>query len=275
MSILADNDKWVVADSDREFLTRAGANPRQVILAAGFADGAPMWRIGEVAGYGAGRSSDPEKRRHSWVAAVSRAAKDSGSIVPRIQHYINLLKHFRTHGEGPQIADEREILQALSATMRSSSDSQVVSSAKALLESYRRDGGQRKVTAKQVVKLLITRVGPVRAKLVLELYGCTNLILRVPELFEGVEYDPRLTKLIQELLEDGNEQSRPVARRAGDDTRNLDSGGLRRDSDDAAGKMDRGLENAGGAGAGQRRDGIRDVEERIGKLEKLKLEARL
>ena len=71
---MANGDNWDIDPFDDDFLRRQGANRRERILAAGFADGVPPWRIGEVADYGAGKSSAPEKRRQNWSAAVSRAA---------------------------------------------------------------------------------------------------------------------------------------------------------------------------------------------------------
>ena len=264
---MANDDIWVVAESDDDFLRRQGATEREIVLAAGILDGISPARIGEVAGYGAGRSSDPEKQRQNWTSAVSRAAKRGGQVVTSIQVLIDALKNFRQHGEGPKVALAREVLEKLSTVVRRSSDAQVISAGKALLEEYRRNP-VKAVTAKQVLKQLVAKIGPVRTKLGLELHGHDNLIHGSPELFEGVDYDPRLTKLVQELLEDDDGKSRPVARCAGDDSGNLDSGGSRRVGDDAAREVDRGPENAGSAGAGQRRDGSRDVERRLSELEK-------
>jgi len=165
---MASNDIWDINPSDREFLTRQGATEREAILAAGLVDGVPPWRIGEVAGYGAGRSSDPEKHRQNWSAAVSRAAKRGGQVVPRVRALIDALKHFRQHGEGPKVADEREILEKLSTVIRSSSDSQVISAARTLLESYRRDRVPKQLSAEEIVWVIVARVGREKARIGIE-----------------------------------------------------------------------------------------------------------
>ncbi len=134
---MANNDTWNIDPSDCKFLSHQGANQREAVLAAGILDNVPPWRIGEVAGYGAGRSSDPDKRRQNWSAAVSRAAKRGGQVIPRIQALIDALNHFRTHGEGPKVADEREVLERLSTIARTSSDSVAIQAAKGLLEFHR------------------------------------------------------------------------------------------------------------------------------------------
>ena len=156
---MANSDTWNIDSSDREFLTRQGATEREAILAAGLADGVPPWRIGEVASYGAGKSNNPEKQRQNWSAAVSRAAKRGGQVVTRIQVLIDALKHFRTNGEAPKLAAEREVLEKLSNVIRGSNDATVISAARALLESYRRDRVQVHLTAEQVVKMFVVSVG--------------------------------------------------------------------------------------------------------------------
>jgi len=259
---VASADKWVIDPSDDEFLTRQGASRRERVLAAGILDGVSPARIGEVAGYGAGRSNDPEKRRANWSAAVSRAAKRGGQVVTRIQALIDALRHFRQHGEGPKVAAELEVLEKLSTVIRGSSDAQVISAGKALLESYRRGLGQTQVTTKDFVATFVAKVGAERTRRGFEELDAGHLIYAALDLF-----------LEQKKMEDGNE--RPDERRAGDDPRNLDSGGLRGVSDDAARKMDRGSENAGGAGAGERPVGSRDVEGRISELEKLEVPRKL
>ncbi len=256
---MASDDKWVIAESDDEFLTRQGANKRERALAAGILDGVSPARIGEVAGYGAGRSSDPEKRRQNWSAAVSRAAKRGGQVVTRIQALIDALRHFRQHGEGPKVAAELEVLEKLSTVIRGSSDAHVISDGKALLESYRRGLVQTKVTVKDFVATFVANVGAERTRRGFEELGAGHLIYAAPDLF-----------LEQKTLEYDNEQ-RSDERRAGDDSRNFNSRGLRGVSDDAAGKMDRGSGIAGGAGAGQRSVSSRDIEGRLSELEKLEL----
>ena len=165
---MASNDKWVIAESDREFLTRQGATEREAILAAGIADGVPPWRIGEIASYGAGKSNDPEKRRQNWSAAVSRAAKRGGQVVTRIQALIDALKHFRSHGEGPKVAEEREVLEKLSTVIRGSADASVISAARTLLESYRRDRVQKQQTAEEIVAATVAHVGLEKARIGIE-----------------------------------------------------------------------------------------------------------
>ena len=177
---MANSFTWNIAPSDDEFLKRQGASRRERILAAGFADGVPPARIGEIAGYGAGKSNDPEKRRANWSAAVSRAAKRGGQVVPRIQALIDALRHFRQHGEGPKVADELEVLEKLSTVIRGSSDAQVISAGKALLESYRRGLGQTQVTAKDVVSHFVAKVGPTAAREGFRLLGAENLVPLVP-----------------------------------------------------------------------------------------------
>ena len=165
---MASNDTWNIDPSDREFLTRQGATEREAILAAGLIDGAPPWRIGEIANYGAGKSNNPEKRRQNWSAAVSRAAKRGGQVVPRIRALIDALKHFRQHGEGPTVAGEREVLEKLSTVIRGSGDASVISAARTLLESYRRDRVQEHLTAAQVVKMFVVRVGIEKTRIGIE-----------------------------------------------------------------------------------------------------------
>jgi len=256
---MASDDKWVIAESDDEFLKRQGANKRERVLAAGILDGVSPARVGEIAGYGAGRSNDPEKRRANWSAAVSRAAKRGGQVVPRIQALIDALRHFRQHGEGPKVAAELEVLEKLSTVIRGSSDAQVISAGKALLESYRRGLVQTKVTVKDFVATFVAKVGAERTRRGFEEFGCGHLIYAAPDLFLE--------------MEDDNE--RPNERCVGDDSRNLGGGRLRGVSDDAAGKMDRRPENAGGAGAGQRSVGSGDIEGRLSELEKLEVQKKL
>lgn len=178
---MANNDTWNIDPSDREFLTGQGANRREVILAAGIVDGVPPWRIGEVAGYGAGRSSDPEKQRQNWSAAVSRAAKRGGQVVARIQALIDALKHFRTNGEGPKVADEREVLEKLSNVIRGSVDATVISAARALLDSYRRNRVQKQHTAEEVVAMIVARVGVERTREAFELLDMKSLLYFLAE----------------------------------------------------------------------------------------------
>ena len=181
MLIVANNDTWNIEPSDREFLTRQGATEREAILAAGLIDGAPPWRIGEIANYGAGKSNNPEKRRQNWSAAVSRAAKRGGQVVPRIRALIDALKHFRQHGEGPTVAGEREVLEKLSTVIRGSGDASVISAARTLLESYRRDRVQKQPTATEIVARFIAAVGPEATRDGLSLLGAGHLAVLVPE----------------------------------------------------------------------------------------------
>ena len=174
---MANNDKWNIDPSDREFLTRQGATEREAILAAGLVDGVPPWRVGEIASYGAGKSNDPEKRRKNWAAAVSRAAKRGGQVVARIQALIDALKHYRTDGEGPKVAGEREVLEKLSTVIRGSGDSQVISAARTLLESYRRDRVQKQHTAEQVVAMTVAHVGIEKARIGIEALAPSLLCL--------------------------------------------------------------------------------------------------
>ena len=179
---MANNDTWNIAPSDRDFLSLQGANQREAVLAAGIVDNVPPWRIGEVAGYGAGRSSDPEKRRQNWSAAVSRAARRGGQVVTRIQALIDALKHFRTNGEGPKVAGEREVLEKLSTVIRGSGDASVISAARTLLESYRRDRVQKQVTAAEIVARFVAAVGPEATRDGLRLLGAGNLAVLVQKI---------------------------------------------------------------------------------------------
>lgn len=180
---MANNDTWDIDPSDRDFLSHQGANQREAVLAAGILDNVPPWRIGEVAGYGAGRSSDPEKRRQNWSAGVSRAAKRGGQVVPRIQALISALEHFRQHGEGPTVAGEREVLEKLSTVIRGSGDASVISAARTLLESYRRNRVQKEQTAEQIVAATVARVGLEKARIGIEALA-PNLVCLL------VEVDP-------------------------------------------------------------------------------------
>ena len=162
---MASNDIWNIDPSDFDFLSRQGANQREAVLAAGFLDGVPPWRIGEIAGYGAGKSNDPEKQRQNWSAAVSRAAKRGGQVIARIQVLIDALSHFRQHGEGPKLAREREILEKLSSVIRGGADASVISAARTLLESYRRDRVKEQHTAEEIVAMTVARFGIEKARI--------------------------------------------------------------------------------------------------------------
>ena len=187
---MANDGNWVPAPSDLEFLARQGANEREAVLAAGLLDGAPAWRIGEVAGYGAGLSGDPEQERRNWAAAVSRATKRSGSYIPRIASLIDALRRFRTHGDAPPLASEREIQEKLSAVLRSSSDSQVIAAAKALLESLRRDQGSKRPNATELVDGVVARVGIEKARV--GIAALTPNLLPLVRVINDTERDARL-----------------------------------------------------------------------------------
>ena len=206
---MANNDKWVIAEADDKFLTGKGANKRERIFAAGFLDSVPPWRIGEVCGYGAGKSSDPEKLRQQWTAAVSRAAKDGGSVVPRIQGYIDSLEHFRDHGKGPKVCNEHEVREKLSDVIRSGANAQVVSAAKAILESYRRDGGLEKLSKETVIAIIVARVGLEKA------FGGVEAL--APNLLYLVaKADPAVAQARElEVLHDANTRVEAINQRVG------------------------------------------------------------
>lgn len=187
---MANDDNWDITEPDREFLTRQGANQREAILAAGLVDGVPPWRIGEIAGYGAGKSNDPGKRRANWSAAVSRAAKRGGQVVTRIQALIDALKHFRQHGEGQKLAGEREVLEKLSTVIRGSGDASVISAARTLLESYRRDRVQKELSPEEVVRITVANVGLEKARIGIEALA-PNLLCFLADV-DPVESDSRL-----------------------------------------------------------------------------------
>ena len=257
---MARNDNWTLDPSDDGFLVRQGANGRERVLAAGSLDGVSPARIGEVAGFGGGKSNDPEKQRKHWSSAVSRAAKRGGQVIPRIQVLIDALRDFRTHGEGPQLALEREVLEKLSVVIRGSNDATVISAARTLLDSYRRDGGQTRITAADVVNIFVRQVGAERTLRGLQELDAGHLIHAAPELFE--DYEARLERLENEYGKHGS-----AARGAGDDAGNLNGRGLRKTGDDAAGKVDERLGNVGRVDSGERPDSSREIDGRLGKLE--------
>jgi len=158
------HDAWTPDPKEVNFLSGQGATEREATLAIGFTDGVPPWRIGQLAGYGAGRSRDEDKRRHCWAAAVSRAARRGGSVVPRIQGLIDRLKYFREHGEAPGIANEQEILERLSNVIRTSRDSSVVTAARELLN-YHGRGTPKNFAFQDLTVELIRRVGLERARI--------------------------------------------------------------------------------------------------------------
>ena len=245
----------------------------QAIVAIGYRDEIEPWLIGQAAwlawgekkgsGFSPGASADETTRRKNWASCASKA-----------RHKWNLdaltdqLDRFRKDGGEPASVSWQEMIARCDHLIRHGSAGE---SLRAIELKTKLTGKDDQITARQLVKMFVAAVGPERTKLGLADFGAGNLTHAAPELFE--DHDARPARLEQELLEDGNEQSRPVARRAGADTRNLDSGGSRRISDDAAREVDEGPRNAGSVGAGQRPVGSGDIERRLSELEKLELEA--
>ena len=174
---------WLIDKSELAFLSGL-TDERTAILVLGLVDEKRLnlkrWEIGLRAGYSAGRTDDDEKRRSALSAAISRATKRGGTELPHISRLKEQLRHYREHGQAPGMADEKEILERLSAVIRTSSDSAVVSAAKTVLDHHRR-GYRQELGAEEVVYQCVVRVGHERVQQALELLDMKNLIAFIPE----------------------------------------------------------------------------------------------
>lgn len=262
-------DKWIAPSREVEHVTPFGIGrfaELQAIATIGYYDQVEPWLIGQAcwlawgekkgSGFSPGTTTDETLRRKNWASCASKA-RHKWNLNPLTDQ----LKRFREDGGKPRSVSWQQMIARCDHLILHGSAG----------ESLRAIELKTKLTGKgdsdssrvgQGISQLIAEVGVERVRRGLKELGCGSLTYKYSDLF-----------LEQEKMEDDNEQSRPTARRAGDDPRNFGSGGSRRVGDDAAREVDRGPEDAGSAGAGQRSDGSRDAKRRLGELEKLELEA--
>lgn len=225
----------------------------QAIVSIGYHDEIDPWQIGRAAwlawgekkgsGFSPGTTTDETLRRKNWASCASKA-----------RHKWNLdtltdqLVRFREDGGEPQSVSWQQMIARCDHLILHGSASESLRAIE-LKTKLTGKGDSYSSRADQGISQLIAEIGLERVRRGLEELGWGSLTYKYSDLF-----------LEQKKMEDDNEQSGPVARRAGDDPRNPDGGRPRRVGDDAARKMDRGPADVGGAGAGQRPVDSRDGE---------------
>jgi len=267
MSNKCDSEYWTPDPKEVEHLALFGTEAH-AIVAIGDTDSVLPWQIGRAAGFSGGTTSDEAKRRANWASAASKATKLNKKILPHIAALRERLVQFRTDGGGPKSISWKDKLDRCEWLIQYGTPSESLRA----VELHNKMQGLNDSTpnATDYVATFVAKVGAERTRRGFEELGAGHLIYAAPDLFTVDEYEARLTK-----LEEDNGKSGPAARCAGDDPRNLDGGGSRGIGDDAAGKMDRGPKITGGAGAGERSDGSRDIDGRLSELENLEMEKKL
>ncbi len=272
-------DEWTAPSREVEHVTPFGTGRfamLQAIVAIGYHDEIEPWLIGQAAwlawgkkkgsGFSPGTTTDEITRRKNFASCASKA-----------RHKWNLsalteqLVRFREDGGKPNSVSWQQMIERCDHLIihGSAGESLRAIELKVKLTGKGDDSGR---LVGEALKRLVAEVGQERIRHGLAELGFDPLIHKYPDLFEVED--------LEQKTEEGNEQSRPAARRAGDDSRNFNSGGSRRVGGDAARKMDQGSGNAGGADTSQRSVGSGDIEGRLSELDQghdrpQRLEARL
>ena len=265
-------DERVAAANEVEYLTPFGVGPYaklQAIVAIAYHDEVEPWLIGQAAwlawdkkkgsGFSPGTTQDETKRRANWASCANKALHKWG-----LRARMDELKCLRESGGKRQSVTWEQMIDRVDHHIFHSKPGE---SMRAIELKIKLTGNKDTGSAAKFVEQMVIQVGPERTRRGLEELGYGHLIYALPDAFIVKDYDARLTNLEQKRLEEGNEQSRPAARRAGDDSRNLDRGGSRGVGDDAAREVDAGSSNAVGAGTSERPVSSREINERLKRSE--------
>ncbi len=250
------NTEWLKS-AEVEHLALFGTEQHAICTIA-LVDSIAPWQAGRAAGFSGGTTTDESKRKNNWASAFSKATKHNKKILPHIAALQERLLQFRTDGGATKSISWKDKLDRCEWLIQYGTPSESLRA----VELHNKMQGLKDSTPtmKDSLFKFVAKVGAERTRRALEELDIGHFIYEAPDLF-----------LEQKKMEDDNEKSRPAARRAGDDPRNLDSGGSRRVGDDAARKMDQGSGIAGGAGAGQRSVDGGAIEGQLSELEKLEL----
>ena len=256
-----DNTEWLKS-AEVEHLTLFSTEPH-AIVAIGDMDSVTPWQIGRAAGFSGGTRTDEATRRSNWASAASKATKLNKKTLPHIAALRERLAQFRSDGGDPKSISWKDKLDRCEWLIQYGTPSESLRAVE-LHNKMAGKGDSGSSRLGQIISQMIADVGLERVRRGFEELGYGSLKHKYPDLL-----------LEQKTLENDNEESGPAEWRAGDDPRNLASGGARRVSDDAAGEMDRGPKITGGADPGERSDGSRDIAGRLSKLEKLEVPRKL
>jgi hypothetical protein len=157
-------------EEDEKWFRANAKNSRDAEIGIAAEEGASNAEIGRRAGFSGGKSRDPEKRKHFYAAAASRAL---GSR--RIQRLREQYRLWKASQNSP-VASADETMVRLSEIVRTGSDSAAIQAAARLLDAQRR-GGPRKVAPELVPEVLNSACRPDR-----------SLLLRVIALSAGLTW---------------------------------------------------------------------------------------
>lgn len=139
---------------------------KECIVSIGYEDDVPVWRIGQVAGFGGGKIDDEGKRRSAWAAAASKSAKRKGTLHTHIVGLQKQLRQFRQDGCKPESVSRRQMIERCDHLILhgAANESFRAMDMKVKLEGYDRPTPK----GEQLVAMTVARVGLEKTRIGIE-----------------------------------------------------------------------------------------------------------